>query len=197
MNKCSRLLGWRRLALGVAYCQTKTTNPDKVKQPREQPIVIELNQIAEQLTHKHLLQQTCTISVNCSCQMITIALVALNDASKKYKDSLMRCMDLLEPNDLFNDKLENDVLESRYDIANAKSFYLDSISAMDCALQLGRSNALMSYTVAADTVFNSMSEKLYSAEREFQSCTEEIRKLEDKLTKLLADSVNISKHEEN
>jgi len=69
------------LAIGVAYCQTKTTNPDKV----EQPIVIELNQIAEQLTHKHLLQQTCTISVNSSCQMITIALVALNDASQKYK----------------------------------------------------------------------------------------------------------------
>ncbi|CAI6349702.1 unnamed protein product [Macrosiphum euphorbiae] len=193
MNKCSRLLSWRRLAIGVAYCQTKTTNPDKV----EQPIVIELNQIAEQLTHKHLLQQTCTISVNCSCQMITIALVAFNDASQKYKDTLIRCMDLLEPNDLFNEKLENDVLESRYDIANAKSFYLDSISAMDCALQLGRSNALMSYTVAADTVFNSMSEKLYSAEREFQSCTEEIRKLEDKFTKLLAESVNISKHEES
>jgi len=98
-------------------------------------------------------------------------------------------MDLLEPNDLFDDKLENDVMESRYDIANAKSFYLvstflkflyiftilcntiylnlkDSISAMDCALQLGKSNALMSYTVAANTVFNSMSEKLYSAERE-------------------------------
>jgi len=37
---------------------------------------------------------------------------------------------------------------------------------MDCALQLGKSNALMSYTVAASTVFNSMSEKLYSAERE-------------------------------
>jgi len=75
------LLSWRRLAIGVAYCQTKTTNLDKV----EQPIVIELNQIAEQLTHKHLLQQTCTISVNSSCQMITIALVALNDASQKYK----------------------------------------------------------------------------------------------------------------
>jgi len=42
----------------------------------------------------------------------------------------------------------------------------DSISAMDCALQLGKSNALMSYTVAASTVFNSMSEKLYSAEKE-------------------------------
>jgi len=36
---------------------------------------------------------------------------------------------------------------------------------MDCALQLGSSNALMSYTVAADTVFNSVSKKLYSAER--------------------------------
>lgn len=35
-------------------------------------------------------------------------------------------MDLLEANDLFNEKLENDVLESRYDIANAKSFYLVS-----------------------------------------------------------------------
>lgn len=99
-------------------------------------------------------------------------------------------MELLEPNDLFNDKLENDIMESRYDIANAKSFYLvstfwnvpaflwfytiptfylnlkDSISAMDCALQLGKSSALMSYTVEANTVFNSMSEKLYSAERE-------------------------------
>ncbi|XP_015373883.1 PREDICTED: uncharacterized protein LOC107168856, partial [Diuraphis noxia] len=73
----------------------------------------------------------------------------------------------------------------------------DSISAMDCALQLGKSNALMSYTVAASTVFNSMSEKLYSAEREFQSCTEEIRKLEDRLTKLLADSMDVSKHEES
>jgi len=75
------LLSWRRLAIGVVYCQTKTTNLDNV----EQPIVIELNQIAEKLTHKHLLQKTCTISVNCSCQMITIALVALNDASQKYK----------------------------------------------------------------------------------------------------------------
>jgi len=45
-------------------------------------------------------------------------------------------------------------------------YFKDSISAMDCALQLGKSNALMSYTVAANTVFNSMSEKLYSAERE-------------------------------
>jgi len=35
-------------------------------------------------------------------------------------------MELLEPNDSFNDKLENDVMESRYDIANAKSFYLVS-----------------------------------------------------------------------
>lgn len=42
---------------------------------------------------------------------------------------------------------------------------------MDCALQLGKSNALMSYTVAAGTVFNSMSEKLYSAEREVGNCT--------------------------
>ncbi|XP_060857071.1 uncharacterized protein LOC132934745 [Metopolophium dirhodum] len=108
--------------------------------------------------------------------MITIALVALNGASQKYKDTLIWCMDLLEPNDLFNDELENDVLESRYDIVNEKSFYLDFISTMDCALQLGRSNALMFYTVAADTVSNSVSKKLYSAEREFQSCTEEIRK---------------------
>jgi len=97
-------------------------------------------------------------------------------------------MNLLEPNDLFDEKSENDFIESRYDITNAKSFYLvsilvifihfyhliqtiyynlkDSISAMDCALQLGRSNALMSHTVEANTVLNSMSEKLYSAERE-------------------------------
>ncbi|XP_026822033.1 uncharacterized protein LOC113560387 isoform X1 [Rhopalosiphum maidis] len=193
MNKCSRLLGWRRLAVGIAYCQTKATNPDEV----EQPIVIELNQIAEKLTHKYLLQQTCTISVNSSCQMITIALVALNDASKKYKDELIKGMDLLEPNGLFDEKSENDFMESRYDITNAKSFYLDSISAMDCALQLGRSNALMSHTVEANTVLNSMSEKLYSAEREFQSCVEEIRKLEEKFTRLLADSVKTSKNEDS
>jgi len=37
---------------------------------------------------------------------------------------------------------------------------------MKCALQLGRSNALMAYTVEANTVLNSMSEKLYSAEKE-------------------------------
>uniref|UniRef100_A0A2S2P432 Diablo homolog, mitochondrial n=1 Tax=Schizaphis graminum TaxID=13262 RepID=A0A2S2P432_SCHGA len=193
MNKCSRLLGWRHLAVGIAYCQTKATNPDEV----EQPIVIELNQIAEKLTHKYLLQQTCTISVNSSCQMITIALVALNDASKKYKDELIKGMDLLEPNDLFDEKSENDFMESRYDITNAKSFYLDSISSMDCALQLGRSNALMSHTVEANTVLNIMSEKLYSAEREFQSCVEEIRKLEEKFTKLLADSVKTSKNEDS
>jgi len=36
-------------------------------------------------------------------------------------------MDLLEPNDLFDNKLEDDFMESRYDIANAKSFYLVSI----------------------------------------------------------------------
>ncbi|KAF0768233.1 Uncharacterized protein FWK35_00002293 [Aphis craccivora] len=193
MNKCSRLLSWRRLAIGVVYCQTKATNPDKV----EQPIVIELNQITEQLTHKYLLQQTCTISVNSSCQMITIAQVALVDASQKYKDVLIKSMDLLEPNDLFDNKLEDDFMESRYDIANAKSFYLDSISAMKCALQLGRSNALMAYTVEANTVLNSMSEKLYSAEKEFQSCIEEIRKLEDKFTKLLADSIKTTKNKEN
>ncbi|XP_060837863.1 uncharacterized protein LOC132919930 [Rhopalosiphum padi] len=193
MNKFSRLLGWRRLAVGIAYCQTKVINPDEV----EQPIVIELNQIAEKLTHKYLLQQTCTISVNSSCQMITIALVALNDASKKYKDELIKGMNLLEPNDLFDEKSENDFMESRYDITNAKSFYLDSISAMDCALQLGRSNALMSHTVEANTVLNSMSEKLYSAEREFQSCVEEIRKLEEKFTRLLADSVKASKNEDS
>jgi len=35
-------------------------------------------------------------------------------------------MELLEPYDLFNDKLENDIMESRYDIASAKSFYLVS-----------------------------------------------------------------------
>jgi len=35
-------------------------------------------------------------------------------------------MDLLEPSDMFDDKLENDIMESRYDIANAKSFYLVS-----------------------------------------------------------------------
>lgn len=74
-------MSWRCLGIGVAYCQTKTTEPDKVVQP----IVIELNEIAEQLTHKHLLQQTCTVSVNCSCQMITIALVVLTEASQKYK----------------------------------------------------------------------------------------------------------------
>ncbi|XP_025202598.1 uncharacterized protein LOC112599754 [Melanaphis sacchari] len=193
MNKCSRLLGWRRLAIGVAYCQTKASNPDKV----EQPIVIELNQIAEELTHKYLLQQTCTISVNSSCQMITIALVALNEASQKYKNELIKSMDLMEHNDLFDDKSEDDFMESRYDITNAKSFYLDSVSAMDCALQLGRSNTLMSYTVEANTVLNSMSEKLYSAEREFQSCIEEIRKLEEKFTKLLADYVKTSKNEES
>ncbi|XP_026822034.1 uncharacterized protein LOC113560387 isoform X2 [Rhopalosiphum maidis] len=129
--------------------------------------------------------------------MITIALVALNDASKKYKDELIKGMDLLEPNGLFDEKSENDFMESRYDITNAKSFYLDSISAMDCALQLGRSNALMSHTVEANTVLNSMSEKLYSAEREFQSCVEEIRKLEEKFTRLLADSVKTSKNEDS
>lgn len=51
----------------------------------QQPIAVELKQIPEQFTHKYLLQQTCTLSVNVSCQMITIALVALSDASQKYK----------------------------------------------------------------------------------------------------------------
>jgi len=37
---------------------------------------------------------------------------------------------------------------------------------MDRALQLGKSNALMSYTVEANTVLNSMSEKLNFAEKE-------------------------------
>jgi len=37
---------------------------------------------------------------------------------------------------------------------------------MDRALQLGRSNALMSYTVEANSVLNSMSEKLNLAEKE-------------------------------
>jgi len=43
------------------------------------------------------------------------------------RDVLIKSMDLLEPNDLFDDKLEDDFMESRYDIANAKSFYLVSI----------------------------------------------------------------------
>lgn len=51
----------------------------------EQPVVVDLKQIAEQMTHKYLLQQTCTVSINSSSQMITIALVALADASQKYK----------------------------------------------------------------------------------------------------------------
>lgn len=37
---------------------------------------------------------------------------------------------------------------------------------MDQALQLGQSSGMMSYTVNATTVFNVMSERLYSAERE-------------------------------
>lgn len=39
---------------------------------------------------------------------------------------------------------------------------------MDSALQLGQSTIQMCFTVAANTVFNSMSERIYSAEREVQ-----------------------------
>lgn len=42
----------------------------------------------------------------------------------------------------------------------------DSISAMDSALQLGQSSAKISFSVEANTVFNTMSERLYSAEKE-------------------------------
>jgi len=37
---------------------------------------------------------------------------------------------------------------------------------MDFALQLGQSSSQMSFTVGANTVFNTMSERLYSAEKE-------------------------------
>lgn len=47
-------------------------------------------------------------------------------------------------------------------------YFKDSISVMDSALQLGQSTIQMSFTVAANTVFNSMSERIYSAEREVQ-----------------------------
>lgn len=70
------------MAASIAYCQTTTIEPINTV---EQVAVVELNQVAEQLTHKYLLQQTCTMSVNSSCQMITIALVALIEASQKYK----------------------------------------------------------------------------------------------------------------
>lgn len=75
------MVGRRQLALAIAYCQTTSGHDNNLKQP----IAVELNQLAEQMTHKHLLQTTCTMSVNSSCQMITIALVALTDASQKYK----------------------------------------------------------------------------------------------------------------
>ncbi|KAE9532099.1 hypothetical protein AGLY_010301, partial [Aphis glycines] len=193
MNKCSRLLSWCRLALGVAYCQTKATNPDKV----EQPIDKGLKQIAEELTQKkYLFQHTCTLSVDSSCQIITIALAALNNASQKYKDELIKSMELIKYNYWYDEKSENDFMKSQYDIANAKLFYLDSISVMDRALQLGRSNALMSYTVEANTVLNSMSEKLNFAEKEFQSCTEEIRKLEEKFTGLLTKTTYVMTEED-
>ncbi|XP_027848759.2 uncharacterized protein LOC114128437 [Aphis gossypii] len=192
MNKCSRLLSWSRLALGVAYCQTKTTNPDKV----EQPIDKGLKQIAELTQKKYMLQHTCTLSVDSSCQIITIALAALNNASQKYKDELIKSMELIKHNYWYDDKSENDFMKSQYDIANAKLFYLDSISVMDRALQLGRSNALMSYTVEANTVLNSMSEKLNFAEKEFQSCTEEIRKLEEKYTGLLTKTTYVMTEED-
>jgi hypothetical protein len=82
-NKFIRLVGWHRLAVAIVYCRTTAGNEsDNIVQ---QPIVVELKQTPEQFTHKFLLQQTCTLSVNVSCQMITIALVALSDASQKYK----------------------------------------------------------------------------------------------------------------
>lgn len=85
---------------------------------------------------------------------------------------------------------------------------------MDSALQLGQSAIRMAFTVSANIVFNTLSERIYSAEREvitteircfydfvllqiiilvfirqFQSCIEEIRNVEDKFSKSLADTV--------
>lgn len=37
---------------------------------------------------------------------------------------------------------------------------------MDSALQLGQSAAKIAFTIEANTVFNTMSERLYSAEKE-------------------------------
>lgn len=81
-NRLVKSIRWPRVAVFIAYCQTPTADhSDKI----ERPVVVQLNQLAEQLTHKYLLQATCTLSVNSSCQMITIALVALCEASQKYK----------------------------------------------------------------------------------------------------------------
>lgn len=71
------------MAVAIAYCQT--TANDEPDNNVQQPIVVELKQVPEQFTHKFLLKQTCTSSVNSSCQMITIALVALSDAAQQYK----------------------------------------------------------------------------------------------------------------
>lgn len=68
----------------IAFCQTTTEEPPSSNSV-EEPVVIELKQMPEQLTHKYLLQQTCSLSVNSSCQMIALALVALTEASLKYK----------------------------------------------------------------------------------------------------------------
>lgn len=84
--------------------------------------------------------------------MITIALVALSDASRKYKlvifvyfdfimqytlllilclliirDELYKIMDIMENKEWYDeDELDNILMESRYTITNAKTFYLVS-----------------------------------------------------------------------
>ncbi|VVC25211.1 Hypothetical protein CINCED_3A020073 [Cinara cedri] len=185
-----KMMRWHRLAVALAYCQTTT---EKSENKIESPVVVELKQVPEQMTHKYLLQQTCALSVNSSCQMITLALVLLSDASQKYKNELMKVIDILASDEYPENELDNVLMESRYHIKDAKTFYLDAISTVDTALQLGQSTGQMSYTLAANTVHNTVSERLYSAEKEFQSCIEDIRKIEDQFTKLLANTVNKSK----
>ncbi|XP_050422091.1 uncharacterized protein LOC126834312 [Adelges cooleyi] len=185
MNRMSKLIKWRHIAAAMAYCQTTSiADSDYVVKEAE---VVNLKQPVENFTHKYLLQQTCSLSVNAACQMITFATVALEEASKQYKDVLYEFIDLLENNEYSAEELEKVSMESRYDIAEAKTFYLDSLSAIDSALQLGRSSLQMSFSVEANAVFNIMSDRLYTAEQELKSIMQEIRKVEDLSSETLSN----------
>ncbi|XP_050542231.1 uncharacterized protein LOC126906044 [Daktulosphaira vitifoliae] len=96
-------------------------------------------------------------------------------------------IDTLENNVWSSEELEKVLLECRFSVEEAKTLYLDSVSALDSVLQFGQSSLQISFIMEANTVLHIMSERVYETEK--LSTIEDIKKIENKSSYLLTTTL--------
>ncbi|XP_065212995.1 uncharacterized protein LOC135840397 [Planococcus citri] len=137
-------------------------------------------------SHRKLIQQACSSSVNSTSELLTQILLAVIDSASKYKNCLNDLMNDLERDielmgyGAINSKTEDDIVAARVNAKILKEEFLELITLSENVEKLAVATAEISFLTGAETLAMLISERLYSVQQKIKNELEEVKKVESK-----------------